>query len=218
MAGEKTSRQVVQDKLSAKFGADDVLQREAWKGGKKLDYVPIDRVIRRLNEVLPLGYDWSMSDPIVSENAIYIKGCLTITLPDGTTVRREGIGADRMDPTDKTKFDPDKAAKTAMAEALKKATHTLGVALYLWDETERVKLARERIKLEKERKDKNFTKEDVSKMKQIKEQLKLDYAGMDKLVTEWSEGKIVSTQDLTRKDLELFTKWTVENKKVVFSS
>lgn len=36
-----------------------------------------------------------------------------------------------------TNSDPDMAMKTALAEAIKKAGHQLGIALYLWDETAR---------------------------------------------------------------------------------
>jgi hypothetical protein len=45
-------------------------------------------------------------------------------------ISRDGIGAD-------VKFDPDGAVKTAQAEALKKACHQFGIALYLWDAAER---------------------------------------------------------------------------------
>lgn len=50
---------------------------------------------------------------------------------------RSGVGAD-------ISFDPDKALKTAQAEALKKAAHQYGIALELWDEEHResLKLAR----------------------------------------------------------------------------
>ncbi|MEM2991059.1 MAG: Rad52/Rad22 family DNA repair protein [Halobacteria archaeon] len=41
-----------------------------------------------------------------------------------------GVGAD-------VDSDPDKAVKTALAEAIKKAGHQFGIALYLWDEKER---------------------------------------------------------------------------------
>ena len=45
-------------------------------------------------------------------------------------VYRDGIGAN-------TNFDPDTAVKSAQAEALKKACHQFGIALYLWDAAER---------------------------------------------------------------------------------
>jgi hypothetical protein len=45
-------------------------------------------------------------------------------------VVRDGIGSN-------INFDPDTAVKTAQAEALKKACHQYGIALYLWKEAER---------------------------------------------------------------------------------
>ena len=45
-------------------------------------------------------------------------------------VFRDGIGAN-------INFDPDTAVKSAQAEALKKACHQFGIALYLWDSAER---------------------------------------------------------------------------------
>lgn len=44
--------------------------------------------------------------------------------------RRLGVGGD-------VSFDLDKALKTALAEALKKAAHQYGIALELWDEDHR---------------------------------------------------------------------------------
>jgi hypothetical protein len=45
-------------------------------------------------------------------------------------VVRDGIGSN-------INFDPDTAVKSAQAEALKKACHQYGIALYLWKEAER---------------------------------------------------------------------------------
>jgi hypothetical protein len=45
-------------------------------------------------------------------------------------IQRDGIGAN-------VNFDPDTAVKSAQAEALKKACHQFGIALYLWSEQER---------------------------------------------------------------------------------
>ncbi len=56
---------------------------------------------------------------------------LTMTaLIDGT--KRDAYGVGAMEAT-----DPDMAVKSALAEALKKAGHQLGIGLYLWDEEAR---------------------------------------------------------------------------------
>jgi hypothetical protein len=121
------------------------------------DYVSIDGYINRLNEVLDHKWAWSINHwefrdgPPTSKGKpqylAIVSGTLTVLLDDIgvislgdegdgflTTQRglvsRDGIGAG-------LNFDPDTAAKTAQAEALKKACHQFGIALYLWSEDER---------------------------------------------------------------------------------
>ena len=121
------------------------------------DYVSIDGYINRLNDVLGAMWSWSVNDWKIADAAptksgkpqytAVVQGTLTIILSDigvvsiGTDedsflttqraqVSRDGIGAN-------TNFDPDTAVKSAQAEALKKACHQFGIALYLWSEAER---------------------------------------------------------------------------------
>ena len=121
------------------------------------DYVSIDGYINRLNDVLGGLWSWSINDyqiadapPTKSGKPQYtavVQGTLTIILNDigvvsiGTDedsflttqraqVSRDGIGSS-------INFDPDTSVKTAQAEALKKACHQFGIALYLWQEAER---------------------------------------------------------------------------------
>ena len=121
------------------------------------DYVSIDGYINRINDVLGGLWSWSINDyqiadapPTKSGKPQYtavVQGTLTIILSDigvvsvgndedsflttqRAQVSRDGIGAN-------TNFDPDTAVKSAQAEALKKACHQFGIALYLWSEAER---------------------------------------------------------------------------------
>ena len=123
------------------------------------DYVSIDGYINRLNEVLGHAWAWQINDwklypdaapPTKNGKPQYlavVQGTLTIILNDigvvsiGTDedsflttqraqVSRDGIGSN-------INFDPDTAVKSAQAEALKKACHQFGIALYLWQEAER---------------------------------------------------------------------------------
>jgi len=55
----------------------------------------------------------------------------------GDTIERGGVGAD-------TAPDPDKAYKTALAEAIKKAGNQFGIALELWDADHRDNLDAQR--------------------------------------------------------------------------
>jgi hypothetical protein len=122
------------------------------------DYVAINDYINRLNETLGALWSWSVNSwkildapPTKSGKPQYtavVQGTLMIILNDigvisvgeddedaflttqRASVARDGIGAN-------TNFDPDTAVKSAQAEALKKACHQFGIALYLWDVAER---------------------------------------------------------------------------------
>jgi hypothetical protein len=122
------------------------------------DYVAINDYINRLNETLGALWSWSVNSwkildapPTKTGKPQYtavVQGTLMIILNDigvisvgeddedaflttqRASVARDGIGAN-------TNFDPDTAVKSAQAEALKKACHQFGIALYLWKEAER---------------------------------------------------------------------------------
>ena len=138
--------------LSERFHHSQVRKNQA-----NQDYVSIDGYINRLNDVLGHKWAWSVNKwefrdapPTAKGRPQYlavVSGTLVImlddigvvSLGDGedgylTTQRglisRDGIGAG-------LNFDPDTAVKTAQAEALKKACHQFGIALYLWSEEER---------------------------------------------------------------------------------
>lgn len=122
-------------KLSERFPVDDVKQRR--QGGVTLDYISIDATIRRLNDVL--GTDWSFSVDRYELHPLDSGGYLAVVSGTITALGKtaSGVGAD-------TAPDPDKAIKTALAEALKKAGHQFGIGLYLWDESERAVIAKQR--------------------------------------------------------------------------
>lgn len=130
------------------------------KNPKGFDYVGIEDYIERLNEVLGSRWSWEIRDHNIQyqdipptgsgkmQFMVTLRGTLSIVFLDldvvrGETeddedflttssieVKRDGIGA-------AVSFDPDMAVKTAQAEALKKACHQFGIALYLWHEEER---------------------------------------------------------------------------------
>lgn len=129
------------------------------KNQSNQDYVAIDGYINRLNEVLGHAWAWQINSwkikdapPTKSGKPQYmavVQGTLTIILSDigvitvggddddepylttqKAMISRDGIGAN-------VNFDPDTAVKSAQAEALKKACHQYGIALYLWDAAER---------------------------------------------------------------------------------
>jgi len=116
------------DALQARFEPSEHQTRT--QGGKELTYISIDATINRLNNVL--GPNWSIS---IGSTKLSLRGegiwdafCelqLQATI-DGVTKYAYGVGA-------MSNKDADMSAKTALAEAIKKAGHQLGIGLYLWD-------------------------------------------------------------------------------------
>lgn len=137
-----TSDQVKTDleKLAAEFDAAAYQTRQAPGGGPELTYVSIDQTINRLNEVL--GPNWSThaistltSEKDNQDRDRYLAVCelhMDCTL-DGRGKTAYGVGAMQ-------NRDPDMALKSALAEAIKKAAHQLGVGLHLWDKATRAKI------------------------------------------------------------------------------
>ena len=142
--------------LTAKFHPSLVKKNQSGQA-----YVSIDDYINRLNAVLGHAWAWQINDWKLYPDAAgdtksgkkqyvaVVQGSLSVFLSDigvisigaeddedaflttqKAVVVRDGIGGD-------IGFDPDKALKTAQAEALKKACHQFGIALYLWKEAER---------------------------------------------------------------------------------
>lgn len=115
------------EQLQARFEPSEHQTRT--QGGKELTYISIDATINRLNRVL--GANWSTqgnSRMNRREDGTFDAFCemwLTATV-DGTQKQCYGVGA-------MANKDADMAAKTALAEALKKCGHQLGIGLYLWD-------------------------------------------------------------------------------------
>lgn len=128
-------------KLREPFPAEMVKQNQ-----DGMDYVAIDGYINRWLEVMGPDYSFEIVGPVElillpedmktrSGKRQYLAR-VTAAISVGET-RRCGVGAD-------VSHDPDKAVKTAQAEAFKKASHQFGVALELWDEDHRTQLATDR--------------------------------------------------------------------------
>lgn len=144
---------MIPDALTEKFHPTEVKKNQ-----NNQDYVSIDGYINRLNNVLGHAWAWQVNNWKIEEAHAtksgkpqylgVVQGTLTIILSDvgvvsvgeddedaflttqKAMISRDGIGAF-------IHFDPDAAMKTAQAEALKKACHQYGIALYLWSEAER---------------------------------------------------------------------------------
>lgn len=118
------------DQLAAEFSGNDVKSRRG-QGGPDLTYISIDATIRRLNEVLGTAWSIDRANTTLEFNEettnyrAFTELFMAVVI-DGTPKTAYGVGA-------MVNRDPDMAAKSALAEAIKKAGHQLGIALYLWD-------------------------------------------------------------------------------------
>lgn len=132
------------------------------RGGKALDYIPIEHMLDRMHEALPFLWDdhvvASSSTPLGTDD----KGRLCILFEHTVEVRlyrwdedgervligvHAGTGAD-------VALGPsmvDSASKTALANARKKAMNAAGVGHYLFHSEGRLRLAQEREQIAKER-------------------------------------------------------------------
>jgi len=149
-------------KLTEKFHYSQVKKNQSGQ-----DYVSIDGYINRLNDVLNHAWSWRINKSEIyfgvapdtargkPQYVAMVQGTLSIVLSDigvvsvedeeggsyltehRAMISRDGVGAS-------VNFDPDTAIKTAQAEALKKACHQFGIALYLWSEAERSFIALQR--------------------------------------------------------------------------
>ena len=121
------------ESLRAEFPKTEVKQRDGGFG-KKLDYISIDSTINRLLDTVGLDYEFTnCSTDLRQTNDGFLAIVSGELVVDGKA--HYGVGADF------DKKDPDKAVKTALAEAIKKAGHQLGIGLYLWDEAKREEIA-----------------------------------------------------------------------------
>lgn len=124
------------EQLSARFPAEAHGQRQ--QGGRTLTYIGIDSTIQRLNEVFGLAYSTEILEVRFQGDFVMVWASLTYQDDEGKQQKKHGVGVDKLDAR-----DPDKCVKTAYAEAIKKASHQLGVGLYLWDDKERAEVERE---------------------------------------------------------------------------
>jgi len=132
--------------LSKPFPAE-VLRERPGRNNMVLTYVPGHHVIRRLNEVLGLGWNWEVISHIIGKREVIVHGRLTVYLmePYRTNISRDGWGSSTVSFV--TEVDPATGhkvstgvpicmgdeVKSAATDALKKAATHFGVGLHLYD-------------------------------------------------------------------------------------
>jgi len=108
--------------------------QEQTRGGRTFSYIPIDKVIRTLNENFKDEWNVEITEmhTVPGPNIGFV---MSVRLTIRNTVRY-GTGADIHKPgrSGNNPVDPDKIVKTAYANAIKKAANMFGLGLELWDE------------------------------------------------------------------------------------
>lgn len=107
--------------LASPFESDEVKTRS--QGNRQLYYVTARTVMNRLDNVLGPENWWAEYSPFVEHS---VRCRLSLRLPDGTVVTKEGIGgfADMADQGD--------GDKSGASDALKRAGVEVGIARYLY--------------------------------------------------------------------------------------
>jgi hypothetical protein len=131
-------QRTVLERLAERFDSKDVEIVDKGRRGK-FHFIGIEQTITRLNDVLGLGWSLEVTDSRVEVTSGGYMATVTVKMgvrdpKTGEWTYRSGVGAD-IDGK-----DADKASKTALASALKKAGNLFGIALYLWDAEERALL------------------------------------------------------------------------------
>ena len=144
-------QKTILEQLRANFPDEVIKYRKIpGKGNNQLAYIPVNYIIKRLNDVLGLKWNWEIISvetgidykrqflgfdketrkPMHEQQeipAIKVVGCLSIVLPDGLIIRRHGIGG--------ASYEQGGAIgdreKIASSNALKRAAWKYGIGTYL---------------------------------------------------------------------------------------
>jgi recombination DNA repair RAD52 pathway protein len=127
----------VYQRLAARFPAEDHKTRK--QGGRDLTYLPGEKVIGRLNDVLRFDWSFRVVNQGNTEVEAWVLGELAATI-DGAVVTRQQYGNQDLARGQHPTSDLYKSAAT---DALKKCATTIGVGLYLYDEDERREVEQE---------------------------------------------------------------------------
>lgn len=116
--------------LTEPFPAE--MERTLNKGGVSLVYIPVSEVINRLNKIIGVE-NWSYQVKTWQQLGTSIVAHVTLTVEiDGKTIMRDGVGGQKIKLSKSQEpLDIGDELKGAVSDALKKASQTLGIGLYL---------------------------------------------------------------------------------------
>lgn len=109
--------------LAAPIPADKIRTRKGDRG-RDLAYIQVPTVIDRLNEAVGPANWWNE----IEMSGTWVKCKLSVRLPDGQTITREGIGGYPNMPSDEDRV------KGGASDAFKRAGALMGIGLHLYED------------------------------------------------------------------------------------
>ena len=138
------------DLLALALPFDKSVESSMVKGGTRLTYIPVSEVIHRLNEVL--AYNWSYTvlschrDPLDPDYIVAHVNMKVYNYEEVPMCERDGFGGVKVKRTrDGGIVDLGDEYKGAVSDALKKASQSFGVGLYLARHEDKATASTERI-------------------------------------------------------------------------
>lgn len=128
--------------VTSKTPRDVVFERPI-RGGAKVDYVPGWWFIQQLNALFGYLWDFEIDEQSVGQQQVWVRGKLTVKLPNGITVTKTAFGG--ADIKKYSERNQEKAGqiidiaddlKAASTDAMKKAATLLGIASDIYGQRE----------------------------------------------------------------------------------
>lgn len=108
----------------------EVIKLRKGAGGKMFPYVPIDYVVKKLDDKFGLFWEWIVDNSNQTDTHIIVQGRVVIKAPNGFSISRGGFGRASIKFYSGTKnpVDIGNDYKSANSDALKKAASLFGIA------------------------------------------------------------------------------------------
>lgn len=124
---------VMEGKIKRLFGKQTpktVIKQRQGAGGRMFAYVPIDYVVKELDDAFGIFWEFITDDVRVTSKQVIVRGRLVVKSPDGFSISRPGTGRANIKFYQGTKDPVDEGndEKAATSDAIKKAASLYGIA------------------------------------------------------------------------------------------
>lgn len=130
-----TDKQItgIEKKISKMFKEEtpkEVIKLRKGAGGKMFPYVPIDYILKKLDDNFGIFWEFVIDEVRRTESQIIVRGKLVIKSPNGFSISRPGVGraSIKMYTGTKNSVDEGNDEKSATSDAIKKAASLFGIA------------------------------------------------------------------------------------------